>query len=267
LYGNVDFDSFDGLASSRQDLVKKVQERTKELEQEIEERKQVENRLRHLASELSLAEERERRRIATNLHDRIGQTLSICKLKLESLQEAKPLNRHSELIDEVRELVDQTIKNTRLLTFELSPPALYMLGLEAALEGLANQIQDQHGILCDFEDYGESAHLDDDVRAVLFQAVRELLFNVVKHAQADSVKVSAWKCDGEVRINVEDDGIGFDTSQLTPQTYKTDGFGLFIISERLDYIGGYLEISSEPGRGTLVALTAPLRRGTESITV
>lgn len=243
-----------------------MQERTKELEQEIEERKQVESRLRHLASELSLAEERERRRIAANLHDRIGQTLAICKLKLESLQEIKPPDRHSELIAEVRELLDQTIKDTRLLTFELSPPALYMLGLEAALEGLASQIQDQHGILCSFEDYGKPAHLDDDVRAVLFQAVRELLFNVVKHAQADSVKVSIWKYDSEVRINVEDDGIGFDASQVTSQTYKADGFGLFIISERLNCIGGHLEIDSEPGSGTLVTLTTPPKHGTESIT-
>lgn len=247
--------------------MEKVQERTKELEQEIQERKQAESRLRHLASELSLAEERERRRIATNLHDRIGQTLSICKLKLESLQETKPPNQYSGLIDEVRELLDQTIKDTRLLTFELSPPVLYMLGLEAALEGLASQMQDQHGILCDFEDYGKSAHLDDDVRAVLFQAVRELLFNVVKHAQADSVKVSIWKYDGEIRINVEDDGIGFDASQLSPQTYKADGFGLFIISERLNCIGGHLEINSEPGSGTLITLTAPPKRETESITV
>lgn len=242
-----------------------MQERTKELEQEIEERKQAESRLRHMASELSLAEERERRRIATDLHDRIGQTLSICKLKLESLQEIKTPNQHSELIDEVRELVDQTIKDTRLLTFELSPPALYMLGLEAALEGLASQIQDQHGILCSLENYGNSANLDDDVRAVLFQAVRELLFNVVKHAQANNVKVSIWKYDDVVRIGVEDDGIGFDTSRLTPQTYKTDGFGLFIIGERLNCIGGHLEIDSEPGGGTLVTLTAPPKRETESI--
>ncbi len=244
-----------------------MQERTKELEQEIAERKLAENRLRHLASELSLAEERARRRIATDLHDRIGQTLSVCKLKLESLQETEPPNQHSELIDEVRELVEQTIKDTRLLTFELSPPALYMLGLEAALEGLASQIHEQHDIPCSFADYGSSVHLDDDVRAVLFQAVRELLFNVVKHAQANNVKVSIWKYDDMVRINVEDDGIGFDAAQLTSQTYKADGFGLFIMGERLSCIGGHLEISSEPGGGTLVTLTAPSERETESIIV
>ncbi len=231
-----------------------------DLKLEIEERRRTERRLRSLASELSLTEERERRRIAAYLHDCIGQTLSICKLKLESLREIEPFADHSIVIDEVRDLIDQTIQDTRLVTFELSPPTLYILGLEAALADLTEQIQEQNGILCDFEDDGQVGALDDDVRVVLFQAVRELLFNVVKHAQARKAQVSIWKCDGDIRISVKDNGVGFDTSDLASQTCKANGFGLFNIRERLSYLGGCLKISSERGHGTLVTLTAPLKR-------
>ena len=235
------------------------------LEPESDEQKRMERRLRSLASELSLAEERERRRIAANLHDHIGQNLSLCMLKLESLRETELPAEHAATLDEVRGLVDQTIQDTRFLIFELSPPTLYMLGLEAALADLTEQIQEQHSILCDFEDDGQAVALDDDVRAVLFQAVRELLFNVVKHAQARNVKVSVWKCGGDVRISVEDDGVGFDTSDLASQSCKAKGFGLFNISERLNCSGGRLEISSELDHGTLVTLTAPLKHQEENM--
>ena len=233
-----------------------MEKQTEKLEREISERKRMEAQLRSLASELSLAEERERRRLAIDLHDRIGQALAICKIKLGSLRETVSSTDVAVSIDEIRELLDQIIQDTRSLTFELSSPILYELGLEAAVESLAEQVQKQHGILSTFEDDGQHKPLDDDVRVVLFQAVRELLVNVAKHAQANSVKVSIQRYDSDIRIGVEDDGVGFDTSEIG---YSTNGFGLFSIRERLDYLGGHLEVRSEPGRGTLVTLVAPLK--------
>jgi PAS domain S-box-containing protein len=216
-------------------------------------------RIRSLASELSLAEERERRRIATELHDRIGQTLAACKIKLEALQESASSTGLAEPLDEIRELIEQIIRATRSLTFELSSPILYELGLEAAVEWLVEQIQQQYGLLSHFEDDRQPKPLDDGVSVLLFQAVRELLINVAKHAQARNVKVSLRRDDSNIKITVGDDGNGFDTSDIVSHWSRSEGFGLFNLHERLDHFGGQLKVKSKPGRGTQVTLVAPLR--------
>ncbi|MCX5719401.1 MAG: ATP-binding protein [Nitrospirae bacterium] len=151
------------------------------------------------------------------------------------------------------------------MIFELSPPILYELGIEAAVEWLAEQIKEQHNIMVEFEDDNQSKPLDDDIRVLLFQAVRELLVNVVKHSQAHKAKVSVQKDGGNIRIHVEDNGIGFDSSKIYSYSDRTRGFGLFSIRERLDYLGGYFTIASEPGYGTRVTLGAPLKNNKESI--
>jgi PAS domain S-box-containing protein len=232
---------------------------------DITHRKQAEERirsyqerLRSLASQLSLAEEEERRRIALALHDRIGQTLAISKIKLGAMQELASSPDLAEPLDEIRELIEEIIRDTRSLTFELSSPILYELGLEAAVEWLAEQIEDQHDILSFFEDDEQPKPLHDDIRITLFQAVRELLVNVAKHAQAHNVKVSMGRDDGHIRITVEDDGIGFDFLSIGSRWSRTEGIGLFSIHERLVSLGGHLEVESEPGHGTRVTLVAPL---------
>jgi signal transduction histidine kinase len=239
---------------------------------DVTHRKQVEERIRtyqeriqSLASELSLAEERERRRIATILHDRISQTLAICKIKLGALRASASSTELAEPLDEIHELIDEIIQETRSLTFEVSSPILYELGLEAAVEWLVEQIQEQHGLLSHFEDDRQPKPLDDDVRVLLFQAVRELLTNVAKHAQAHNVKVSLRREDSNIKITVEDDGNGFDTSDVVSHWSRAEGFGLFSIRERLGHFGGRLEVESKPGHGTWVTLAAPLKRN-EAIT-
>ena len=221
-------------------------------------------RLRSLASQLSLTEERERRRIAMALHDRVGQTLAISKMKLGALRQLASSTELAEPLDEIHEFIEEIIRDTRSLTFELSSPILYQLGLEAALEWLAEQTQNRHGILSYFEDDGQPKPLDDDVRVLLFQAVRELLVNVAKHAQARSVKVAMRRDGSDVRIIVEDDGVGFDAFSIGPHWSEIKGLGLFSIRERLDHIGGQLRIVSTPGHGTQVTLVAPLKRVTSN---
>jgi PAS domain S-box-containing protein len=212
--------------------------------------------LRSLASQLSLIEERERRRIAIDLHDHIGQTLALCKIKLGALRESTPTNL-IESLDEIRDLTEQIIRYTRSLTFELSPPILYDLGFEAAVEWLGEEILKEHGILFHFKNDEQPKSLNDEARVLLFQAVRELLVNIAKHAQAREAKVSIQKVGDDIRINIEDDGIGFDTSKI--DSYLRSGcFGLFSIRERLNRMGGYLEIESEPGKGTRIYIIAPL---------
>jgi len=214
------------------------------------------SRLRSLSSRLSLTEEHERRRIATELHDRIGHALANASMQLRRLRHPNaPENEQKRLLDTVDALIEQTIQDTQTLTFELSPPVLYDLGLEAAIDWLAEQTQSQHDISVRFIDDSTPAPMDESVRILLFQAVRELLFNVVKHARATQVTISVARKEGYVRIAIEDNGIGFDAAASTPRRdNKGGGFGLFSIKERLANQGGRLEIHSEPGRGTRVTL-------------
>jgi signal transduction histidine kinase len=232
----------------------------------INDRKQAEEKLliyqeklRSLSSELFLAEERERRRIATGLHDRIGQNLVYSKIKLASIQKTLPLSSRSTVLDEICELIEQMISETRSLTFELSPPVLYELGLEPAIEWLTEQNQAQHGFTTEFYDDGQHKPLDVTVSVFLFHATRELLFNIVKHSRARSSKVAIHKEGDNIRVQIEDDGIGFKMSGSNSEESRSSGFGLFSIRERLSSIGGRIEIKTGLGQGTRIVLLAPLQ--------
>jgi len=217
--------------------------------------------LRGLASECSLSEEKERRRIATDLHDRIGTTLSLAKIRLESLLQTARDTGSSDAHAEIHALMEQALSDTRSLTFELSPPVLYELGLKAGIEWLADQIRDRHGVKVDLVDDGRIWPLDEDVRGILFRAVRELLINVVKHAQTDKATVSLRRLNGHVEIEVEDRGVGFRPSAIDPGMGRTEGFGLFSLRERMNHLGGKLEVDALTGLGTRVTLIVPLRIG------
>jgi signal transduction histidine kinase len=168
----------------------------------------------------------------------------------------------------VAELLGQTIQETRSLTIEICPPILYELGLEAALEWLSEQTQSQYGIKTSFANDRQEKPLDDEIRVVLFQAARELLVNVAKHSQADTARLSVERRDNQVRINVEDDGIGFDMAAAEATVGSNGGgFGLFSIRERLKHLGGCLECSSQAGQGTRISMIAPLKNGEQQSVV
>jgi signal transduction histidine kinase len=212
------------------------------------------NQLRELALELSLIEQRERRQMATYLHDNVGQALALLKIKLGSLKEFVNFPESYSIFGEIINLIEKTIQETRSLTFELSPPILYELGFEAAVEWLVEQFQEHHGIPCSFENDFQPKPLDENVRVALFQGVRELLLNVAKHAAASKSKVSIQRDGGNINVKVEDDGIGFETSKIDSQK----GFGLFNIRERLSHFGGHLQIESGPRGGTRITIVMPL---------
>ncbi|MBA4390192.1 MAG: hypothetical protein C0399_04565 [Syntrophus sp. (in: bacteria)] len=250
----------DGKTQYYEGTVEDISER-KKAEEKIQ---QHQKQLRSLASELSLAEERERRRIATLLHDHIGQILAISKIKLGALLERAKTGIFRENLSEVREHIEQAIKYTRSLTLKLSPPILYELGLEPALEWLAEQIEEQHGIRCEFENDGSEKPLNEELRVFLFTAVRELLVNVAKHARAQRVKVTVRRSGETISIHVADDGVGFCVSKKSPYVDENKGFGLFSIRERLHHLGGHVEVRSQKSRGTRIALTAPLKNEHET---
>ena len=213
--------------------------------------------LRSLALELTLAEERERRRIAAGIHDLIGQTLAACKIKLDSLLRSEQAEGILDSLKEIRVLIEQTLTSARSLTFELSPPVLYELGFDAAIEWLVEQHRKKYDLNISFHTDQSHKPLSENISITLFRAVQELLLNIVKHAKASSVEVSVRKEKESIVVTVEDDGAGFDTERLQRDAVKT-GYGLFSIRERLNHIGGSLEIESEPDKGTTVVLTAPL---------
>jgi PAS domain S-box-containing protein len=212
--------------------------------------------LRNLAAELSLTQEKERRQIADDLHDHIGQNLVLAKMKLGELKSLLP-PQHSASIEQVRTVLDQSIKDTRSMIYDLCPQVLYELGLEAAIDWLVEQTQTKYGLRCVAEIKPLQRPIREDRRVILFQAIRELLVNVAKHARATQAKV-IFQGDGvRVRIQVADDGRGFDPSLLTFPESTGKGFGLFSIRERLALLGGALKIDSVPGQGTTATVTMP----------
>ena len=243
-----------------------------ELQTEIAERRQVEEQLlahqgqlRSLASELILAEERERHHIATDLHDHIGQTLAVIQMKLDALHVSVASAGHGESLDEITALVDRMDEDIRSLTFELSPPVLYELGLAAGVEWLAEQFQAKHQLQIEVVDDRQPKPLGEDVRTLIFRAVRELLINVVKHARARAVRVSLRLEGEDLLAEVSDDGAGFDSSRHTVPKKSAGGFGLFSIRERMRSIGGSFQIRSAPGHGTRALLIAPLHQEGEDV--
>jgi signal transduction histidine kinase len=235
-----------------------LQKAEQKLEQEKRKRKQLQQALKSLTAELILTEERERRSLATDLHDSVAQSLVLCKYYLEELQ-AMPIPRFDKKrLDQSITLVDQALEQMRSLIFELSPPLLHDIGIEAALHSLTSRMQHLHGIKIEYAQIGEGRALPDDLAGLLFRCVRELLFNIVKHAKATHVSISLAKDHDHLQIEVVDDGIGFDPAEITRRLRNNNGFGLFSISERLEHLEGSFEIMSRPGHGTRAILRAPL---------
>jgi PAS domain S-box-containing protein len=237
-----------------------------ELKREIAERRQAEQKLltyqeklRSLASELSLVEERQRRRVAIEVHDRISQNLAFVKIKLGTLRELAFSGELAGTMDNILDLVDETIQSTRTLISELGSPILYELGFVPAVQWLTQQARNLQGIALDFGDDGQPKPLSEDVSVFLFQAVRELLVNIAKHAQARTAKVSIARDGDQIRVDVEDDGVGFDSAEIASSVDTTGRFGLFSIRVRLEPLGGHMELKSKPGHGTRVTLVAPLK--------
>ncbi|WP_447601217.1 response regulator [Nitrospira sp. Nam80] len=212
-------------------------------------------RLRALASELVLTEQRERRRLATDLHDYLAQLLVLARLKLSQAQPKMAAGPASDLLLQAQDALKQALTYTRTLVADLTPPVLREFGLPAALIWLGDHMR-PHGLSVTVTIEEDALPLPEDQAVLLFQSVRELLMNVSKHAGTDQATVSLCMAEGKVlRIVVEDRGQGFD---VTAADRPTAQFGLFSIRERMQVMGGTLETDSVPGRGTKAVLSLPL---------
>jgi len=229
-----------------------------ELKRAEEQLREYQQQLQSMASELSLTEERERRHIATGLHDRIVQPLVFAKMKLDELESSTTSADSGKHLEEISNMLDQVIEETQTLTYDLGSPTLYELGLESAIEEwLSEEIEQKHNISTFFEAQDAPESLSEDISGFLFRSVRELLINAVKHGKAHSIRVSLRGEGDKIRICVDDDGVGFELSQAGVSRDKKCGYGLFSIKEHLSHIGGYIDIKSQPHHGTQVVLVAP----------
>lgn len=230
-------------------LEQKVQERTSELAQRADQ-------LRALAGELALSEQHERGRLSKLLHDHLQQLLVGAKFRLVDIgSHADPVVQSTT--KRIEQLLDESIQVSRSLTYELSPPILHEGDLKAAMGWLVRWMADKHGLVVELAIEKAIPPVTDTIKILLFDFVRELLFNVVKHARAGSASVSVGHLEeGQLRIIVSDNGSGFDPSKLKVGE-NGRGFGLFSIGERLNLIGGQMEIASSPGTGSRFLLTVP----------
>jgi PAS domain S-box-containing protein len=230
-------------------LEKKVAERTQELAQRAAQ-------LRALTGELTLAEQRERSRLADVLHDHLQQVLVAAKFRLTMLGKGRD-DVVRQAAKETEGLLDESISASRSLTAELSPPILRQAGLSEGLQWLARRMADTQGLSVDLQ-LSECEPLPDDLKILLFQSIRELLFNVVKHAETRSAVVDLRCVDGSLLVTVSDQGAGFDPVAMPLAGEGGRGFGLLGIQERLGFMGGILKIESSPGHGSRFVLSVPV---------
>jgi PAS domain S-box-containing protein len=237
---------------------RQAEQRLRAAHSELEQRA---GQLRALAGELTLSEQRERRRMARLLHDHLQQLLVGAKFRAAILGRAgDELVRKG--VAEIEAMLDGCIEASRSLTAELSPPILHEAGIVAGLQWLSRWMADKHGLIVDVSFEEDLPPLADDVKLLLFESVRELLFNAVKHAHAASAGVNARRIQGDaLRVTVSDTGTGFDPAALKTAGAAGGGFGLFSIRERLDLVGGSLEIDSAAGKGSRFMLTVPFAGG------
>jgi len=222
---------------------------------------EYQTRLRALASTLTLVEEAERKRIAVDLHDNVGQTLVATRLMLGAIKDTISDPVVVGRIEQVRELLEQGIDWSRTLTVDLSPPILRERGFVESVHWIAQQVQQRHDLPVSVTVYGEPRALPVNTGNLLFRAVRELLFNIVKHAQASTALVEIRWVDEKLLIKVEDNGQGFTVTD--EQQSVSSGFGLFNISERLQVLNGTFTIDSTPEHGTSITMTIPLATSEE----
>ncbi|HEV7278897.1 MAG TPA: response regulator [Pirellulaceae bacterium] len=241
-------ESREKLAELNAALDERVREQTKEL-------REREERLRGLAMQLTKVEQVERRRLAELLHDHVQQLLVASMMNVDVIRMTQPAERADWQLDDLKRLLDEALQATRTLAVELAPPVLHEQGLGPALHWLARRMHAQNKVLVHVKAQPNVNPGSEETREMMFQAARELLLNVAKHAATDTAWVELEQADSHVVLTIWDEGRGFDPEKSLKES---ESFGLFHVRERLLQGGGTMRIESSPGKGARVTIAVPV---------
>jgi|SRR6056297_1747585 len=232
---------------------------------DITELKRIENQLREyqsklksLSIQLSKTQEDERRMLASRLHDGVSQELFAAHLQLNTFEKKLGDATYSLEIRHIRDQIQKVIKETKTLTFDLSPPVLYDFGLQEALESLAATTEEKYGILIRRWYSGDLDKVGDEIKIIIYRIISELLQNTVKHSGARQIRISLNHSEPLMTVDFEDDGIGFDSEGIHADASGYEGFGIFDIREKITHLGGNIVIDSSPERGTAIMMEVPV---------
>lgn len=262
----------EALKQAHNELEQRVKDRTAELrltvaqlEEEVRHRlqteeslKESEGRLRHLTSQLLTAQEAERGRLALELHDDLGQSLTVLKMQLRAIQREAPLesSKTRESLEHTLDFINQVIEKVRRLSRNLRPAILEDLGLTAALKHLFEEFSNQ-GILVTMDLDDVQGYFSPEAQIAIYRTFQESLTNIAKHAEAAQIKVTIKRQNGNVAFRVEDNGNGFELQEVLSGDVTKRGLGLMAMDERIRLLGGKLQISSKPGTGTNISFVVP----------
>jgi signal transduction histidine kinase len=229
------------------------------LHEEALRRMESEQSLRSVSAKLTMAEQRERQRLAGVLHEDLQQLLVAALYQIGDIYRSSGKDSE-QIVSAVSDLLRQAIHVTRSLASELSPPVLHNADFVPALEWLKNWMRKNHGLTMELAIEDQIAFEKEEIRILLFQSLRELFLNVIKHAKIDTVYVTIDRLGDRFRIGVRDEGCGFDISAIGGGAGAEDsGFGLISIRERLRHLGGSMDIETSPGKGSKFTLFVPAK--------
>jgi PAS domain S-box-containing protein len=214
--------------------------------------------LQKLTTEITLVEEKQKKEIATNIHDQLSQCLIISKMKISELKKNPQLKIINDDLKFIETHISEALKNSRKITYELSPPVLYQLGIIDALNWLLDEIEATHKVKCKLHSNVTTIKLDDVKSILLYRSIQEVINNAIKYASASLITLDLKKKDCRLDIIVTDNGVGFNSSVLNSHDHSGSGFGLFAVRERIRNIQGKFTITSEINTGTTVNFFIPL---------
>ncbi|MBE3071501.1 MAG: HAMP domain-containing protein, partial [Acidobacteria bacterium] len=250
--------SLDEVEQANQQLERRVEERTRELETLYHTLQEREEWRDELLRKVISAQEDERKRIARELHDETSQTLSALAIRVETALAGYPSDASRERLVEAKSLIVRTIDELHRIMYDLRPSVLDDLGLLSAIRWYAERHLERRGIAVRCEFSGAETRLAPEMETALFRVVQEAVTNIAKHARADTVLIQCAARDGTLTIEIEDDGEGFDPSALPPPGARTRGLGLLGMRERVELLGGTLVFDAAPGQGTRIAVSVPM---------
>ena len=244
----------------RQGVVSVVRDITarKNAERQLE---KYQESLKQLTIELSLSEEKQRKEIASNIHDHLSQSLVVSKMNLKEMLSGSKDDHFRTQIEITYKLITEALNNSRKITYDLSPPVLYELGIIETMHWLTEKIASENKIRTSFHSEFDEIKLPDSELILLFRIIQELMYNSVKHANANKISINFFKSGKDLHIVLEDDGKGFNTSKLSDNS-KRNGFGIFAVKERIKNLSGTFSIKSAPGKGCRSEIFIPLNKTT-----